>query len=215
MESGSRWSVWKSRSLQRSWICFLFFHSRRAMVILKVWCVCQIICIAGDVQRQNKLWDLTMSRSLFPFFFIFPINSSILPSKFRVLVTGTVATCCVYLKNNSWHNVRRWIIFEVLIFQNSWEKFRNEPLNDNLFCCFAVGLVFLGPFSSVFNVYIFATTLVIIFSRAPQNRTPEHHALLFTNSVCCFHTSKLRASWTSIHCQRPLQKHVNHTMLMV
>ena len=33
-----------------------FFLSRRAMVILKVWYVCQIICIAGDVQRQNKLW---------------------------------------------------------------------------------------------------------------------------------------------------------------
>ena len=25
------------------------------MVILKVWYVCQIICIAGDAQRQNKL----------------------------------------------------------------------------------------------------------------------------------------------------------------
>ena len=119
---------------------------------------------------------------------------------------------CVYLKNNSRHNLRRWLI--VLIFQNSWEKFHNEPLNDNLFCCFAVGLVFLGPFSSVFNVYIFVTTLVI-FSRAPQTRTLELRALLFTNSVCCFHISKFK-SITSIHCQRPLQKHVNnHTMLMV
>jgi len=25
-------------------------------LILKVWYVCQIICVAGDVQRQNKLW---------------------------------------------------------------------------------------------------------------------------------------------------------------
>ena len=33
-----------------------FFLSRRGIVILKVWYVCQIICIAGDVQRQNKLW---------------------------------------------------------------------------------------------------------------------------------------------------------------
>ena len=80
----------------------------------------------------------------------------------------------------------------MLIFQNSWEKFCNEPLND-LFCCFAGGLVFLSPFSSVFNVYIFVTTLVI-FSRAPQ-------ALLFTNSVCCFHTSRFK-SLTSIHCQQ-------------
>ena len=34
----------------------VFFLSRRAMVILRVWYLCQIICIAGDVQRQNKLW---------------------------------------------------------------------------------------------------------------------------------------------------------------
>ena len=34
----------------------VFFLSRREMVILKVWYVCQIICIVGDVQRQNKLW---------------------------------------------------------------------------------------------------------------------------------------------------------------
>ena len=33
-----------------------FFPSRRALVILKVSYVCQIICIAGDAQRQNKLW---------------------------------------------------------------------------------------------------------------------------------------------------------------
>ena len=82
-----------------------------------------------------------------------------------VLVTGTVATCCVYLKNLIAQ--RRWKIFEVLTFQNSWEKFYNEPLNDNLFCCFAVGLVFLGPFLCVFIVYIFLITLVI-FSRAPH-----------------------------------------------
>ena len=31
------------------------FLSRRALVILKVLYLCQIICIAGDVQRQNKL----------------------------------------------------------------------------------------------------------------------------------------------------------------
>jgi len=152
---------------------------------------------------------------IIPFFLYF--SHKFVHSSFEihsVVVTGTVATCCVYLKNNSRHNVRRWIIFEVLIFQNSWEKFRDEPLNDNLFCCFAVELVFLGPFSSVFNVYIFVTTLVI-FSQAPQTRTPELHALLFTNSVCCFHASKFK-SITSIHCQRPLQKHVNnHTMLMV
>ena len=34
----------------------VFFLSRRAMAILKVWYVCQIVCIAGDIQRQNKLW---------------------------------------------------------------------------------------------------------------------------------------------------------------
>ena len=36
------------------------------MVILKVWYVCQIICIAGDVQRQKKkIWarDLIASGS--------------------------------------------------------------------------------------------------------------------------------------------------------
>ena len=32
-----------------------FFLSRKAMVILKVLYVCQIICFAGDAQRQNKL----------------------------------------------------------------------------------------------------------------------------------------------------------------
>ena len=110
--------------------CFLFFHSRRAMVILKVWCVCQIICIASmglsqaginslsckQYYFENKLWDLTTSRSLFRFFLYF--SCKFVHSSFEihsVLVTGTVATCCVYLKNDSRHNVRRWIIFEVLI----------------------------------------------------------------------------------------------------
>ena len=55
MEWGSRWSVWKSRSLQRSWIRFLVFLLRRALVILKVWYVCEIISISCDVQSQNKL----------------------------------------------------------------------------------------------------------------------------------------------------------------
>ena len=40
---------------QKTSRCF-FFLSRRAMLILKVWYVCQIICITGDVQRENKLW---------------------------------------------------------------------------------------------------------------------------------------------------------------
>ena len=70
------------------------------MVILNVWYVCEIICIADDVQRENELWDLTTSRSLFGLFFIF--SYKFFHSSFEihsVLVTGTEATCCVYLKN--------------------------------------------------------------------------------------------------------------------
>ena len=75
-----------------------------------------------------------------------------------VVVTSIVSTCCVYLKNLI-------AIAETMEMKNIWSvdfsellgKVSQEPLNDNLFCCFAVELVFLGPFSSVFNVYIFVT----------------------------------------------------------
>ena len=66
---------------QKTSRCF-FFLSRRAMVILKVWHVCQIICIAGDVQRQNKLWarHLIASGSLIRVIIVndtFPLDFSV------------------------------------------------------------------------------------------------------------------------------------------
>ena len=61
------------------------------MVILKVWYVCQIICIAGDVQRQKKLWarHLIASGSLIR---VSVVNDTLPPDFSRKLLTSNFVT---------------------------------------------------------------------------------------------------------------------------
>ena len=95
MESGIGWSVWKSRSLQRSWICFIFLHPRRA----------GLIRLSNNLYRRRCTKTKQIMRpyyALAHYFVFLYFSYNFVRSSFEVhsfFVTGAVATCCVYLKN--------------------------------------------------------------------------------------------------------------------
>ena len=100
MESGSRWSIWKSRSLQRSSmdLFFIFSFKKSNGNSQGLMHLSNNLCYRWCTKTKQIMRPYYVAL-IIPFFLYFSykfVHSSL--EIHLVLVTGTVATCCVYLK---------------------------------------------------------------------------------------------------------------------